>query len=187
MFAAIKGAVVGAATFSCAFVFRLGFFIPIVVLFGALITAVSTTREQRASRRRVKVVTVAVTAYALTILALFGGLTNQVSRRAFEMTWHDNGSANSFGESEIVFEFAEFPGNSIGMFSTPLRDHLLASGGTRTEVEFEVVSDLWCVRGFDETRIGDLANLSGLKRAGGYARTSDGAPTPWGPQHWWCR
>jgi hypothetical protein len=187
VFAAIKGAAVGAAAFACVFVFRLGFFIPIVVLLGALAALAITTRERRASRRPSRIVAVAVISFALATSALYGALTNQVSRRAFEMTWSDNGSANRYGDSEVVLEFAKFPGNSVGMFSTPLRDHLSASGGTRTEVEFEVVSDVWCVRGFHEVRIGDLADLSKLKRAGGYARRIGSAPSPWGPRHWWCQ
>ena len=130
---------------------------------------------------------VAVTFYALTTIAVYAGLTNQVSRRLIQTTWRDCGAANSYGESEVVFDFADFPGNSVGMYSTALRDHLVASGKTRVELEFEVVSDVWCVRGLRETRIGGLSDLSTVKRIGGYSQVSANEASPWGPKHWWCR
>lgn len=186
--AAAKGAAVAIGLFICLFVFRLAFFAAIVVLVGVFMTLLVTRRERRVSHLGIRVSGLALAAYGVTMLALYGALTGQHSRRTFEMTWHDNGTANDTGDSEIVFDFVAFPGHSVGVYSTVLRDHLVAKGGTRTEIEFETTAALWCVRGFHEVRIGDLADLRGLKRSGGYyARGSGVGRSPWDSRHWWCR
>jgi hypothetical protein len=111
---AIKGAVIATGLFVCVFVFRLGFFVPVVVLFGAWLAAATTVRQQNASRARGAMLAVAVTFYALTTIAVYAGLTNQVSRRLIQTTWRDCGAANSYGESEVVFDFADFPATALG-------------------------------------------------------------------------
>jgi len=180
------GAAAGCLLFLAVFVFRLGLLLLFVVPIGAALVAAITFLIERRSGQRGLAIAVAVLSYAVITATLFYTLTDQRSRRTFRMTWHD-GPGSQRGESEVVLEFMDAPGNRVGIYSTALRDHLLATGERRTNVEFEVVSDAWCLRGFHEVRIGDLADLSKLKRVGGYASRTGDAKSPWGSQRWWCR
>lgn len=184
--AAVKATMVGVTAYVSVFVFRLGWFIPLVVIAGAVAAWVVTGSERRASVNRIVVGVVALLSYLLTTMALFWALTDQVSYRTLAVTWHDQGKANHTAESEIFLEFSDFPGHGVGMYSNALRDYLAAGGARTTTVEFEVTSDNWCLRGFHEVRIGSLTDLSKLPRADGYARGGDGK-SPWESSHWWCR
>jgi hypothetical protein len=183
---AFKAAIVGIVAYVSVFVFRLGWFIPVIVLLGAVVALLVTAGERRASRRQALRGGVAILSYVFVTSALFWVLTGQVSYRTFEVTWHDYGSANHSGESEVFLEFSGFPGNGVGMYSNALRAHLASTGTPTTTVEFQMTSDNWCLRGFHEVRIGSLRDLSTLPRSGGYARGGS-TPSPWEPTHWWCR
>jgi len=176
---------VGVTTYASVFIFRLGWFIPLVVIAGAVAAWVFTGSQRRASLNRTIVGAVALLSYLLTTMALFWALTNQVSYRTLAVTWHDQCKANHTAESEIFLEFSDFPGHGVGTYSNALRDHLAAGGSRDTTVEFEVTSDNWCLRGFREVRIG-LTDFSRLPRSGGYSRGVDGK-SPWESGHWWCR
>jgi hypothetical protein len=183
--ATAKGAAVALALFFGTFLFRIGFLLPIIMFAGVITSIAITLKDQRVSKLGGVVAIIAVVAYATVAVLLFVLLTNQLSRRTFEMTWED-GPGKQRGESEVVLEFAQFPGNRIGIYSNELREHLLGTRNVRTEVEFEVVSDLWCVRGFHEVRIGDLTDLSKLSRVGGYSRGAGNRVSPWGRRPFWC-
>jgi len=184
MLAAVKATTVGVAMYVSVFAFRLGWFIPVVVLVGAVVVWAVTAGERRIGPRRT-VEVVALLSYLLATAALFWALTSNVSHRTFTVTWHDLGKANFTGESEIFLEFSGFPGHGVGMYSNALRDHLIGSGAPTTTVEFQMTSDNGCLRGFREVRIGRLTDLSKLPRVSGYARGGS-APGPWESNHWWC-
>lgn len=153
---AVKATMVGVTTYVSVFVFRLGWFISLVAIVGAVSAWVVTGSERRASSNRTVVGVVALLFYVLTTMALSWALTGQVSYRTLAVTWHDQGKANHTAESEIFLEFSDFPGHGVSMYSNALRDHLAAGGSRETTVEFEVTSDNWCLRGFHEVRIGSL-------------------------------
>jgi hypothetical protein len=184
--AAVKATMVGVTTYISVFVFRLGWFIPLVVIAGAVVAWVVTGSERRASLNGTVVGVVALLSYLLTAMALFWSLMGQVSYRTLAVTWHDQGKANHTSQSEIFLNFTDFPGHGVSRYSNALRDHLAAGGSRETTVEFEVTSDNWCFRGFHEVRIGgtDLSTLPGI--GGDYSVSGDGKG-PWESGHWWCR
>ncbi len=167
-------------------VFRLGYFIPLVVIAGAGAVWLVTSSERRASLNWAVVGAVALLSYLLATMALFGSLTDQVSYRTLAVIWHDQGNHNHTTESEIFLEFSDFPGQGERMYSNALRDHLAASGSRETTVEFRVTSDNWCFRGYRVVRIGSLRDLRPLHSGGGYSIGGDGK-SPWESSHWWCR
>jgi len=183
--AVVKGAATGCVLFVAVVGFRLGPLLVFIAPLGAAVVAAITLRDQRRSGQSGFGIVLAVLSYAVVTATLFYTLTNQRSRRTFQMTWRD-GPGSRLGESEVVLEFTDAPGHRVGIYSTALRDHLLATGTAHTEVEFEVVSDVWCLRGFHEVRIGDLDDLSRLKRIGGYASSTGHVQPPWGSPRWWC-
>jgi hypothetical protein len=184
--AAFKAAMVAVTAYVSMSVFRLGYFIPIVVIAGAGAAWVVTRNERRATLNGTVVSAVTLLSYLLATIVLFWGLTGQVSYRTLAVTWHDRGRENHTAESEIFLEFSDFPGHGVGIYSNALRDHLNAVGSRETTVDFEVTSDNWCLRGFHEVGIGSLRDLSMLRRAGGYSRGGDGK-SPWESSYWWCR
>ena len=93
------------------------------------------------------------------------------------MDWVDKGSQNQFKESEIELRFVDYPQGSIGIFSNELFNYLRAYRKKYVNVEFEVTSDFGCIRGFHETRIGDI---KGWKSPWGYSGAA-----PWSDP-WWC-
>lgn len=100
------------------------------------------------------------------------------------MTWRESGSTNPSGQIGLRLEFAEFPGNYMIVYGSALRQHLDQRGLNPVPVEFEVTSDLWCVRGFKDLRI-DGRTAREVYWTGGGAG-SDGSLSPWGARHWWC-
>ena len=69
--AAVKATMVGVTTCVAVFVFRLGWFIPLVVIAGAGAAWVVTGSERRAGLSRTVVGVVALLCYLLTTMALF--------------------------------------------------------------------------------------------------------------------
>lgn len=144
----------------------------------------------------------AVASYLLLTIVLWGGLTDQVSNRTFDMTWRATGSANQAGQAEVRLEFSGYPGHFVDVYGSALRDHLIRRGADRIPVEFQVVSDLWCMRGFHEVRIdhqepGQIYWTAGA--SGSFSPTvmfdhrgeipvEINRPSgPWETPHWWCR
>ena len=108
--AVAKAALVALATYLSVFVFRLGWFIPLVVTGGAVAASLLTGGERRASSYPLAIGIVVVVSYLLMTIALFAALTDQVSYRTFAVAWHDKGKDNHTGESEIFLEFSDFLG-----------------------------------------------------------------------------
>lgn len=183
---ALSGIAIACAAFACIVLFRLGWFLVIIIPVGALLSAAVVGRIYRHNRRLVATFAIgmAILSYGSTFTLLWRTLTNQVSHRTFAMTWHVRDDPSG-GRAEVAFEFVDFPGNTIGWYSTALRDHLTASRSSRTDVEFEVQSDAGCVRSFREVRIGDIKDLSNVPHLYGFS-SFQGAASPWGPRWWWC-
>jgi hypothetical protein len=180
--AAFRGVAVAGIAFVCAWVFRLGLMLPIVGLLGAVLAAGVAAGH----RPRSLAIAVAVTMYVVMTAVLYRGVTNQVSNRTFEMTWRETGSRNAAGEAGLRLEFAAHPGNYVDVYGSALRDYLTQQGAERVPVEFQVTSDLWCVRGFNEFRIAGRTALDVYWISVG-AGSVQGSTSPWGVRHWWCR
>ncbi len=178
--AALRGMAVAVSGFACVWLFRLGYFLPIVQILGGFVAALIVVAK---TPRRLAI-SAAVASYTVITLVLYLGLTNQVTNRTFDMTWRESGSTNPSGQTGLRLEFAEFPGNYVIVYGSALRQHLDQRGLNRVPVEFEVTSDLWCVRGYHEVRIDGRTPREVHWTGGGSG--SDGSLSPWGSRHWWC-
>jgi hypothetical protein len=118
---------------------------------------------------------------------LVWGLVGNQSVRYFQATWQDHGVSSSRQETEVFLEFVEYPGHGIGVYSTALRDRLTADGAASVRIDFAVTSDLGCVRGFRQIRIGDIVDPAVINGKGGYARGGQAVRSPWASDFWWCR
>ena len=165
------------------FYFRLGWFLYLVWGAGAALALLIAWKEIRALRPSILAVILTLLAYAVISKALWLLLFDQKSSAVFSMTWQDKGTANDFGEPEIVLEFERFPGRYIGIYSSDVHDYLTEAGQRTVPVTFRVTRDLGCLRGFSERRIGDLTTW---RSAFGYAGGSSDPPSPWGEDPWWC-
>ena len=184
--AALQGAVIAAAAFGCTWLFRLGYFLPIVWGVGALAaTFVALTTHREAAQSPMKIL-VAVSSYVLLTVVLYRGLTDQVSNRTFNMTWRAIGSANQAGEDQVRLEFSEYPGNFVDVYGSDLREYLTRRSADSVPVEFRVTSDLWCVRGFNVVHIDEQSSHDVYWISGGSGSSTNGSAWPWGRVHWWC-
>lgn len=184
--AVIKAAVVAVAMYVAMSVFRLGWFIPWVVLVGAVIVVAITRKPRLASFWNVTRAGLALLVYLLVTWALFFLLTEQVSHRTYAVTWHDYGAANEIGESEIFLEIHGFPGHGVGFFSDDLRMHLASSGTAEASVEFEVLSENGCVLTHRVLSISGFEDQRVFSQRDSYARSGN-RPSPWSSRYLWCR
>jgi hypothetical protein len=101
------------------------------------------------------------------------------------MVWNVKGLENESKESEIVLQFVDYPQHQIGIYSNELAAYLKSTGTTDVQVTLEVTSDLGCMRGFHQKKIGSLLKWKSL---GGYARVigETAEPSPFGSRRWWC-
>lgn len=165
------------------FYFKLGWFLYLVWAAGAALALFISWPEIRSLRPSIVTLILTLVAYAAISMALWQRLFDQKSSAVFAMTWQDKGTDNDFGEPEIVFEFEDFPGHHIGIYSADVRDYLQEAGQRTVPVTFRVTRDLGCLRGFSERRIGDLSTW---RSAFGYAGGANDPPSPWGEDPWWC-
>jgi hypothetical protein len=167
------------------FYFTLGWFVIYIWLVGAFWALQITKQAWRNSPRRFVGIILVLGSYVLSIFLVWNGLFNWTSERTFNMVWNDKGLENEWKESEIVLQFADYPQHHIGIYSNELAAYLKNNGTADVQVTFEVTSDLGCMRGFDEKKIGALSKW---KSTGGYAEVigETAEPSPWGSRRWWC-
>lgn len=184
---AVQAAIIAIAFLLAIFVFRLGWFFPIVAAVGAGVAVLGAGRwrGQRGNRAAAKVV--ALVSYTLVFATLVWTCVGQRSERTLRAAWHDRGADNSFQEAEVFLEFVDFPGHGVGVYSTALRDQLAEVGTESIQIDFVVTADLGCVRGFHHVRIGHLADSAVINGRGGYAQGGHSGASPWRSDLWWCR
>jgi hypothetical protein len=178
-----KTTLVVVALILAVFYFRLGWFLALAWPLGAAIALAVCWRDIRASPSRPLAVAIVLGTYTAVAVGVWKSGVDRKSVREFDMTWQDNGERNAYGEAEVVLQFERFPGNYVGIYSDELRDHLKQSAARPLRVTFEVTHDFGCMRGFHETRVGDLASW---RSAGGYAGVVGRPASPWGSDPWWC-
>jgi hypothetical protein len=188
--------VIGAATalafFLAMFVFRLGYFVVLVIPAGALCAAIlALVRPARGTLARVVAAVAAIVSYSATTAALYVTTVGQETSRTYVATWRPGSGERSEKDILAVLEFLEAPGFQLRTTSTEMRDYLVSTGTNQVEVEIVLTSDLWCVRGFHVARVGDRtrdlnfgASWSSL---GSLNRKSPHLVSPWDPEPSWCR
>jgi hypothetical protein len=181
---AIQAAIVAVAFFAAVFIFRLGWFFPLVAAVGAAVAVQIAIRWRGPRSSRATAGVGAFSSYIFVFASLVWALVGQSSSRTFDAVWQDRGAGNPYQEAEVFLELVEFPGHGIGVYSTALRDQLAEVGNAPTQIEFVVTSDLGCVRGFRHVRIGSVADPAVINGRGGYAR---GSSSSWASDSWWCR
>lgn len=167
------------------FYFKLGWFVIYIWLVGGFLALQITKWAWGNSSRKFVGIILVLGSYALSNFFVWNGLFNWTSERVFNMVWHDKGLQNEGKEAEIVLAFAEYPQHQIGIYSNELAAYLKSNRTTDVQVTFEVTSDLGCMKGFDEKKIGALSKW---KSAGGYTQVigETAEPSPWGLRRWWC-
>ena len=168
------------------FYLRLGWFLHIVWLVGIVIAFFITRPEwTRTNQKFVYVMFLVIVYIFLSVISLIYIIVGDKSYRTFKMTWANEGANNDFKESEILLGFVEYPGHYEGIYSNELAAYLKQLPGNQVDVTFEVTSNFGCLRGFNETQIGELKSW---RSPFGYSRGTDFAedhPSPW-KTPWWC-
>jgi hypothetical protein len=180
-----RAAAIAVLTFLCIAVFRLGWFIPLVLALGAIVAVLFAARPSWTAGRRTGPTVVALLVYGLAAVLQFQVLVGRTTQHSLEAVWHDKGSGNPHGEVEVFLEFVAYPGSGIGVYSTALRDELAGGGQRVVSVDFVVTADLGCTRGFRHVRIGPVTDSGILFGKSSYSRRGGGG-SPWAAGWWWC-
>lgn len=173
-------------THAASMYFRLGWFLPIVWSFGAVLAVVFTSAEWKLAKRSSLFAGLTAFAYLFITIGSLNLLTNRKQFRTFTMNWTDKGRKNDLKESEVVLRFVDYPQFFIGIYSNELAEYLKKRGQERISTEFVVTSDFGCMRGFHETKIEDLSTWRSLRGYSGVQGNARDYDSPWGKDRWWC-
>ncbi len=120
----------------------------------------------------------------LTILYFFGTYTAWTSSVGVEetvvheMTWEYGETLKDRPDCKhIVLRFVKWPNHHVGIYSKDLGVYLESLKSNRVPVTFRVTRDWGDVRGYNQTKIGELTSWNS---EGGYGgREGDYHPSPW--------
>lgn len=166
------------------FYFRLGWFLLIIWGTGFFLAVFITRSFWTTMRPALVGVALVGMAYVMSVVLVWNIFLDRKSQRTYDMTWEDRGEDNQFKESEIVLTFSDYPGHHVGIYSQEVSSYLRTLSAESVPVTFVVTKDFGCIRGFHESKIGEL---TAWKSRWGYAggNGADPAQNPW-PSPFWC-
>ena len=166
------------------FYLRLGLFLLIIWIAGVWL-AILLTRSFWKTFEPAPVGWVVVgTAYVISLVLVWNIFLDRKSLRTYVMTWEDRGAGNEFKQPEIVLTFSEYPAHHIGIYSQQVSEYLRTLASRSVPVTFTVTKDFGCIRGFHESRIGELDRWNSPFGYAGQAG-NDLTRNPW-PSPFWC-
>ena len=165
------------------FYFRLGLVLLIIWIAGGWL-AILLTRSFRKTFEPAPVGWVVVgIAYVISLALVWNMFLDRKSLRRYVMTWEDRGVDNQFKQPEIVLTFSEYPTHYVGIYSQQVLEYLRTLASRSVPVTFTVTKDFGCIRGFYESRIGELERWTSPDGYTGQAG-NDLTRNPWSSPFW---
>ena len=170
--------------------FRLGYQIPIILIVGLVLTMLLTKSDQANLNRQYVAPLFVTVSYLLIfwltwLIFIAYEIPRTYTQRTHAMTWENKGKKNHTGESEVVFQFVDHPGNYHGVYSNNIAKYLEDLLTPRIDLKFEISRDFGCWNGY---RVVQIGGLSQVVSRDGYAR-DEGVPkqSPWDEfyEKWW--